>query len=362
MLIIYSIILFFLSVYSYSLIDPNLTFFQTHWWEIFRAKMVYFGYYQRDLSWFVYLSLIILLFIFHLYFLKKHKGFNPLKIALLISGVLLISYPLLSHDFFNYLFDARIVTYYNHNPYLKKALDFPSDPWLRFMHWTHRTYPYGPVFLLISLVPSFLSLGKFILSFFFFKLTFAGFYILAVYYLAKLDKKAAVFFATNPLLLIEGLVNSHNDLIAVALAIIGIYYLLVSKLQFNARLLLLLSTGIKFITLPIVFLSKQKLIWNKIIFAFTGGILIYLSLKSEIQPWYFLNLFIFLPIIRSINRLDIFFLGLLLSYYPYIRLGGWDTVEKINLKNSIIIIFFVANVIQLIFLKFRYLHNVKKNN
>ena len=151
-------------------------------------------------------------------------------------------------------------------------------------------------------------------------------------------------------------------IIILALAIIGIYYLLVSKLQFNARLLLLLSTGIKFITLPIVFLSKQKLIWNKIIFAFTGGILIYLSLKSEIQPWYFLNLFIFLPIIRSINRLDIFFLGLLLSYYPYIRLGGWDTVEKINLKHSIIIIFFVANVIQLIFLKFRYLHNVKKNN
>ena len=33
-----------------------------------------------------------------------------------------------------------------------------------------------------------------------------------------------------------------------------------------------------------------------------------------------------------------------MSYYPYIRLGGWDTADKVNLKHQIIFIFFLINV------------------
>jgi len=87
-------------------------------------------------------------------FIRNFKRYNPLLISILIGVGLLFSYPFLSHDLFNYLFDAKIVTFYHQNPYILKALDFPSDPWLRFMHWTHRTYPYGPSFLFLTLVPS----------------------------------------------------------------------------------------------------------------------------------------------------------------------------------------------------------------
>ena len=394
---LYIISLLTFSIYSYSLIDPNITFFQTKWWELFREKMVYFGYYQRQTSWLVYLTLVILLFIFHCFFSKKYKQFNPLKLALFIGAILLISYPFLSHDFLNYMFDARIVTFYQQNPYLYKALDFPTDPWLRFMHWTHRTYPYGPIFLWITVIPSFLSLGKFVLSFFFFKLTFVIFYILAVFFLNKLNKKYAMFFATNPLIIIEGLVNSHNDLIGVSLAIIGIYFLFhpprhsntpprhpersegssvayftlspfarffghlrslrMTKGEVVARLFFILSLGIKFITFPITLLMRKNLKWNKVIFAFLIGIIIYLSIESEIQPWYFLNLFIFLPFfVQSIKRLDIFFFGLLVSYYPYIRLGGWDSLDKINLKHIIIGIFFIINITYSLLFKLKH-HN-----
>ena len=357
MIIFYSLIIFSLAVYSFSLIDPNITFLQTRWWEVFRENLVYFGYYRRDLSWLIYLSLVLLLFIFHYYFIKKYKQFSPHKLAFIIGGILVVSYPFLSHDFFNYMFDARILTFYHQNPYLSTALDFPSDLWTRFMHWTHRTYPYGPVFLLITLVPSFLSLGKFVLSFLLFKFTFVLFYLLSVYLLHKIDRKNAVIFATHPLIIIEGLVNSHNDLIAVSLGIAGLFYLLKNN-SLAARLLFLASAGIKFITFPILFLLNKKNFWNRLVITVTIFVIFYLSLSFEIQPWYFLNLFIFLALFKSlefkqnlnVGKFDLFFAGLLLSYYPYIRLGGWDTNEKVEFKHSIIIFFTFLNLLYFFFL------------
>lgn len=348
MIFVYLLSLIFLSIYSYFLIDPNLTFFQTDWWVSFRNMVVDQGYYHRDTSWLIYLVLVIALFLLHYFFVKNYKKVNPIKIVLLTALILIISYPFLSHDFFNYMFDARILTFYHANPYIHKALDFPSDHWLRFMQWTHRPYPYGPIFLLITLVPSVLALGKFVLNFFLFKLTFAIFYWLAVYFMQKIGKKWAVIIATHPLILLEGLVSSHNDLIAMSLAIIGIV-LVFNKTNLRARLFLLLSAGIKYMTLPIIFISKNNKSLTKI--AFVGMLLViaYLSIKSEAQPWYFLNIFIFLPYFEKfIRNLNILFFGLLVSYYPYIRLGGWDSAEKINLKHEILIAAVLLNVVWLV--------------
>lgn len=352
MITLYLIFLALLTLYSYALIDPNLTLVNSSLWTYFRNQMVYLGYYQRQWSWFIYLGLVIGLFIFSYRLSVKRKNYSSLKIALLTGVTLLFSYPFLSHDFFNYIFDAKIVTHYFKNPYFYKPMDFPTDPWLRFMHWTHRTYPYGPTFLLITLIPSFLAMEKFILNFFFFKLTWFIFYFLAVYYLNKLNKKWAIIFATHPLVIIEGLINLHNDLIAVSLAIIGLYYLFRKK-NLTARLLLLLSGGIKYITIPLVFIKKNSLT-TKLIFIFTLLILGYLSLFREIQPWYFLILFAFLPFYEElINRLNVFFAGILLSYYPYIRLGGWDSVEKLSLKHIIIVGSLIINFIYYFWAKFK---------
>ena len=63
-------------------------------------------------------------------------------------------------------------------------------------------------------------------------------------------------FATHPLIIMEGLLNLHNDLIGVCLAIIGFYYLLKNK-NIQARLLLTASFGIKYLTLPFLFISKK---------------------------------------------------------------------------------------------------------
>lgn len=351
MIILYSLLLVILLFYSYVLLDPNITFFQARFWEIFRESVIYLGYYRRDISWLIYLLIIITLIGFYYFFTGNYRRFNPFKLSLLVGVILLFSYPFLSHDFFNYMFDARIATFYKLNPYFYKALDFPSDPWIRFLQWTHRTYPYGPVFLLITLIPSFLSMGKFLLNFLFFKSVFVIFYLLAVYFLNKINKKQAISFAVHPLVIIEGLVNAHNDLIAVSFALIGIYFLTKTS-GIKSRLLLLLSGGIKFLTLLLIFLSRKNIKWNRIILILLLVLLAYLTFKTEIQPWYYLNLLIFLPFFaKFINGLNIFFFGLLLSYYPYIRLGGWDKPEKILIKHYIIAGGIILNLIYLIFLK-----------
>ncbi len=358
----YFLTIFFLIFYSYFLVDPNFTFFNHSLWTGFRNFVVNIGYYQRELSWWIYFILVLLLFFFHFLLIKNHKKIN-LRIIVLVLGLLtLFSHPFLSHDFFNYLFDARIFTYYGKNPYLYKALDFPSDPWLRFMHWTHRTYPYGPIFLIISFFPSFFSFGKLILNFFLFKLVWIIFFTLSIYFLNKLNKKWALFFATHPLIIVEGLINAHNDLIALSLALFG-FYLLAKEKKIFYRVLFLLSAGIKYLTVPLIFLSKKNKKVNYLIFGLLIAAIFLVSFIGEIQPWYFLSLFVFLPIFpKLIEKLNIFFAGLLFSYYPYIRLGGWDSIEKINLKHQIILVGFLLNIFYLIGVKLKRNETIYKKN
>ncbi len=359
MIYLYFLLLAILSIFSYSHVDPNITLINHPLWEGFRNSMVYLGYYQRSISSVIYIVIISLLFYFHYYFNKRHKTANLFILTFGIVSALIASYPFLSHDFFNYLFDAKILTVYGKNPYLYKALDFPKDPWLIFMHWTHRTYPYGPFFLGFSLIPSFLSFGKLILNFIFFKFMFAGFYILGVYYLNKINKKYALFFATSPLILIEGLMNNHNDLIALSLGLTGMYFLLKNK-KIYSLLFLILSAGIKYITIPIIFLTKNiRSLTNKVVFCAIILILLYLSIFFEIQPWYFLALFLFIPFFYNLaSKLNIFFAGLLFSYFPFIAYGDWGMGSNLNIKHSIIIFFFIINIIYLFMYNFS---NAKKN-
>ncbi len=355
----YYVVLILFAAYSYVLIDPNLTLINQPWWSHIHEQLLQLGYYQRDTSWNYYLTLSILLFMFHIYFLSHYRRHNIFVLAGIVGTILLFAYPFLSRDFFNYIFDAKIATYYHLNPYTHSPSDFQEDHWLRFMHWTHRTYPYGPTFLLVSLIPSTLGMGKFILHYVLFKLMFVVCYWVGIYYLHKSNKYYAAFFATHPLILLEGIINSHNDLMAVALGIMGVYYVSHTT-SIWGHILLALSGSIKYLTLPVITIRKQ---WQWSFIALIGQIALitYLVVDREIQPWYFLNLFIFTAIYPTfLVRLLPFFFGLFMSYYPYVRFGGWDetqqwpTLAKIALKHEII---WYGFIVSLIYFLGMYLYN-----
>lgn len=360
-LVIYVINFIFFIRYSFCLIDPNLTLINHSLFEKFKGHFINFGYHRREESAIVYLFLLILLFLNYFLLLKKNIKFNFFKLAFILGVLSLFSYPFLSKDFFNYLFDAKILTFYGKNPYFYKPLDFSNDNWLRFMHWTHRSYPYGPIFLLITSVPSFLAFGKFILNFIFFKIVWVFFYLLAVYFLKKINKKYALIFAFHPLILIEGLINNHNDLIAVSLAIVGIYFILKNK-KLLGRFFLFLSFGIKYLTLPLIFISKKIKKINILMAGVLFLILFYLSYFKEIQPWYFLNLFAFLPLFpKIIDKFNIFLFGLLFSYYPYLRFDFWNERKSIILKHEIILFFLFLNIFIFFGIKLKSNKNEKNN-
>ncbi len=166
-----------------------------------------------------------------------------------------------------------------------------------------------------------------------------------IYLLNKINKKWALLMAVNPLIIIEGLISPHNDLIGLSLAIVGIYFIFKGK-NLLGRIFFVVSGGIKYVTLPLIILSKSKKIFN--ILAILGIVfgIAYASYKLEIQPWYFLSFFAFLPFFPElIGNLDIFWAGLLFSYYPYVYLGGWDKPYKMVIKHNIMWIFLGLNLV-----------------
>ena len=348
--ILYFLTLLAFSIYSYVLVDPNFTLFNHPSWAVFRDYMVQLGYYKRPLSAFQYLLFLTVLCYFAWHFYHHEKKYKPLMIAVIVVLGVSISYPFLSHDLFNYMFDAKIVTTYGQNPYFKKPMDFSADPWLRFMHWTHRTYPYGPFFLVLSLIPSFFSLGKLLLSFFMFKGLMSISYLGMVWAIQKVNKKMAMLVATSPLIIIEGLVSAHNDIVGTSLAVIGIWLLITHKTWWG-RAVMVLSAGIKYFTAPLLLVNKSEDIYSRMALVTCITLLSILTFYFEIQPWYFLIFFGFVFHYPALLRnLSILFVGLLLSYYPYM-LAGW-TETAVMQKHIIIGVAFLINMAYL-FYQFR---------
>src|SRR5260221_1029545 len=172
---LYFLVILGLFFYSYTQVDLSLTLSRISLWQTIEKSFQYIGYFNRPLSTYLYLGILLLLFSFYVYFLKlveksKLKRQYIWLIIFTLSVILTFSYNAFSYDIFNNIFDAKIFTHYHQNPYLHKALDYPHEPMLSFMHWTHRTYPYVPIYIGINIVLSYLGFGIFLLTFFIFKI------------------------------------------------------------------------------------------------------------------------------------------------------------------------------------------------
>lgn len=344
----YPVLIFILLIYSYTQVDLNLTLFRAPFWLSFQKWAQNIGYFQRPLSTLLFFVISSLLFVFYFYFLKISNKLSNKQIWFLIGSTALIlafSYNAFSYDFFNYIFDAKIITFYHQNPYLHRALDFPKDPMLLFMHWTHRVYPYGPSWLALTVPLSFLGKGLFIPTFFMLKVLMTGFYLGTVYFIQKIlkefnssnEKFGAIFFALNPLVIYESLISSHNDIAMMFFAILAFYFL-VNKKRLASVVYLTFSIGVKFATallLPVylyVFLRRKKSFqWERVI---QGSIALMLigviaaTFRTNFQPWYLIPVLPFAAMLPNkpyvfLPTAVITFLSLM-QYLPYLYLGNWD--------------------------------------
>jgi hypothetical protein len=209
----------------------------------------------------------------------------------------------------------------------------------------------------------------------------AGFYLLTVWYTGKIIKiwnpkytsLAMVIMAFNPLVIIESLVSSHNDIVMMGIAMTGIYAY-VRRRYWSSFIIISLSVALKLMTLfliPIVILvwifhthdvsilkikriankylinslfwrhmfqrmrkikilnkiSAQVMFSNSLLLTMLIGFVLVLF-HREVLPWYWIWIIPFIAL--SPERLLTIILstgvslGLLLRYVPYLYYGNWD--------------------------------------
>ena len=297
---------FILFLYSFTQVDLSLTFSQASIYQTIEKGFQYIGWFNRPLSTYLYIGIFAVLFALYVWTLrvvkKKQISQKTLWLTIFVVTVILtFSYNAFSYDLFNYIFDARIVSFYHSNPYIHKALDFPNDPMLSFMHWTHRTYPYGPIWLILTVPLSFLGNHIFIVTFYLFKLLIAGFFVLTVWSIGKIGNILRLpniaipvaAFAFNPYVLSESLVSAHNDIVMMGFAMVGIYFLLQKKYM-KGSIPLAISIGLKFATALLMLAlfilwgtkKKEHFIGACIVAMILAVILA--TLRTTFQPWYLL--------------------------------------------------------------------------
>ena len=169
----YIFVILCLFLYSFTQIDLGLTVTRFAGVAQIQRAFQWVGFFNRPLSTWLDVLITLALFKFYIFFIlfarKKILTSRTFWIIVFIlTGILALSYTAYSYDIFNYIFDAKIFTHYGANPYLHKALDYPGDPMLSFMHWTHRTYPYGPIWLGLTIPLSYLGLNFFVPTYFLF--------------------------------------------------------------------------------------------------------------------------------------------------------------------------------------------------
>lgn len=348
-------------IFSYGYVDLNLTLVQNPVILQSISVLQYLAYFQRPLATTFYLIILVAsfsMFILNLYLFSKNKLSKKYLLASVVTSTLTLvfSYPFLSSDIFNYMFDAKIITLYHQSPYLHKALDYPNDDWIRFMRWVHRYSPYGPLWLVLSILPTLAGLGKFITTLFAFKLFIGAFHIVNSLLIYKILEKTNAknillktsLYGLNPLFLVEGVMNSHNDIVIATFLLLSVYFALKSKITITTLSLFLgtLTKYITFLNLPwfiyYFYIDKKKNLHRLILLNFLtmAAFTIFYSnfqihvpfisssgLQVQFQPWY---LFWTLPLAVLIANTSIIVFIITISisvamrYLPYIFYGNWS--------------------------------------
>jgi alpha-1,6-mannosyltransferase len=142
--------------------------------------------------------------------------------------VFLLAPPLLSSDIFSYLAYGRLGTVHDLSPYLYGPAAAPDDPVLNYVgwRWTYTPSAYGPLFTIGSYGLAGLGTGAALWGF----KALAAIASLAVVALVSRTAQtrgrdpmtAAAVVGLNPILLVYAVGGGHNDLLMLALTMLGV--------------------------------------------------------------------------------------------------------------------------------------------
>lgn len=328
-----------LLLYSYTQVDLGLTLSGNGAVSTVQKLFQSVGYFNRPLSTALYCAILALLFVLYgIILYRARKGYETVRSAGVVVAatavILVISYPAFSYDLFNYLFTAKTVLVYHQDPYRIVPLAFNGiDPYLAFMHWTHLPSAYSPVWIAMTLPVYLLSGGILLVSIWELKALMAVAYLAASWGVWKSTARhpnnervfALLAFALNPLVVIESLVSSHNDIVMMAFAAVAVAYAGRGKLMSWVHLALSAATK----TMTVFLIPAYFLGWNR--WLMVGGMLlsfVLVQFQREVLPWYWLWVMPFIAMMPDKPWMTVaaggVSLGLLLRYAPFLYYGNWD--------------------------------------
>ena len=207
---------------------------------IFYLFIAYISFSRRDIflnhlenfsSSELYNVLIVFVFIFSAYsllfinreFLRVSKKYY----YYILGAILLLCFvipPFMSRDVAGYMLSAdifwgRLGNIYLVNVHISQWAHYLSNLW-----WLDYPAPYGPLFV-IALLPAWLGgLKSFVFGIYIYKLLSLGLFILSAYLLRKMtDTKTFWLYVFNPAILINFVLEGHNDLWIAFLLLVFVY-------------------------------------------------------------------------------------------------------------------------------------------
>jgi hypothetical protein len=209
------------------------------------------------------ISLVLVAFIFVLLaycilFFEKKEKFSKKEIIAIVL-ILFFSFltpPFLSRDISGYLIGGRNFVWFHVNPYSIGLNSVSANAWLAELGeggWLRHPFSYGPIFLIVASFSVLLNFAHLISAVYFYKLFVFIAYALSVVVFAKLTKALSlnyylfVLFALNPAILINGLVDGHNEVFIILLLLLAIYFI-IKKNDYRGYLFWIISVFIKYNT------------------------------------------------------------------------------------------------------------------
>ncbi|HEX3722561.1 MAG TPA: hypothetical protein VHV31_07205 [Nitrolancea sp.] len=187
--------------------------------------------------------------------------------AIVLSLLAMVVPPLFSTDIFSYALFGRLAGVYDLNPYVATAHGAaPSDPLLPYVYWRDIASPYGPIWSLISWAVAHGAATPPLVIVMRFKLVACGAAMLDGMLIHRLVRArwpdqaswAYLAFAWNPLVLVDGIAVGHNDVVILAVVLLGAT-LIVQSRPVWMMVGLIASTLIKYSTVPVVGVSFVRL-------------------------------------------------------------------------------------------------------
>lgn len=338
---VYIVVSFLFVVFSYGFVDANLSLSTSATWNRVQDVLIGFVRQPRWVGGLVFAGFLVVYTILYAILLLRSKeisfGFAR-KLIVWVSLALALSYSALSYDLFNYITTAKVAFQYQENPYIVMPIDIPNEPNLAFTRAANKTALYGPTWILLSAIPHVISMGNIWVSLIVFKVFTVFFLWMMCGLLWRLtgSVRSVIFFALNPLVLMEIAVSGHNDIVMMTgvLAAYTIFFTQKNSASFISWGLFALATAVKGATLPlgVLFLKKVSfqtaVVWS--FWIMMAVFLVFAPWREELYPWYAIWFLPFAAVLLAHRRVFEVGLSIALSiglefrHIPYIVMGYYE--------------------------------------